>query len=155
MFSSRHSCVKENMQLLCVYVQKREIEWDSKKCERAHERDLCDGREKKKRNTRISSSKVLKPREYIFRVSFQTRWRRDVIRLIKLASCISPRGEHRCKFVFPAGNALRAKAYNIPTYSGNIDILLSTTRAVDIVLRPWRNIDFPWYQVENNYVHKY
>lgn len=55
------------------------------------------------------------------------------VRLIKI--CIArlqiPRDAYRCVFVFLIGNVSHGEAYNISTYSGNIDISLLIVRVSD------------------------
>lgn len=54
-----------------------------------------------------------------------------------------PRDAYRCIFVFLMGNVSRAEAYNISTYSGNVDISLLIVRVsgidISVAIQPGIN----------------
>jgi len=80
---------------------------------------------KKEKNIRNQIQKY-SSRVFLFTHVVAAGRKESGVRLIKIriASYILPRDVHRCIFVFLMGNVPRGEAYNISTYSGNIDFSL-------------------------------
>ena len=88
---------------------------------------------KKEKNIRNQIQKY-SSRVFLFTHVVAAGRKESGVRLIKIriASYILPRDVHRCIFVFLMGNVPRGEAYNISTYSGNIDISLLIDCVSDI-----------------------